>query len=85
MWGYKGLDVLLRSLKTIRENINDFILVIAGQPLDSWKIYYKIIEENRLDNNILKILKYIPDSEIEYYFTSADLVPVNDTDVLVKG
>jgi glycosyltransferase involved in cell wall biosynthesis len=74
MWGYKGLDVLLKSLKIVRTNLKDFVLVIAGQPLDRWKIYYKIIEENRLDNNILKILKYIPDSEIEYYFTSADLV-----------
>jgi glycosyltransferase involved in cell wall biosynthesis len=74
IWGYKGLDVLLKSLKIVRTNLKDFVLVIAGQPLDSWKIYYKIIEENRLDNNILKVLKYIPDSEIEYYFTSADLV-----------
>jgi glycosyltransferase involved in cell wall biosynthesis len=74
MWDYKGLDVLLKSLKIVRKNLNDFVLVIAGQPLDSWKKYNKIIEENILDKYILKVLSYIPDSEIEYYFSSADLV-----------
>jgi len=70
MWNYKGLYVLLKSLKIVKENMNDVVLLLAGQPLRDWKI----IKENRLDDCIIKVLKYIPDSETEYYFSSADLV-----------
>ena len=74
MWNYKGLDVLLKSLKIVKENMNEVVLLLAGQPLRDWKKYEKIIKENRLYNCIIKVLKYIPDSETEYYFSSADLV-----------
>jgi len=74
MWDYKGLDVLLKSLKIVKENMNNVVLLLAGQPLRDWEKYEKIIKENGLDDCIIKALKYIPDSEIEYYFSSADLV-----------
>jgi glycosyltransferase involved in cell wall biosynthesis len=74
MWGYKGLDVLLRSLKSIKDELDDAALLIAGQPLNDWKKYEEIIKENKLENYVIKVLKYIPDSETEYYFSSADLV-----------
>jgi len=74
MWGYKGLDVLLKSLKTISKNNSNIVLLLAGQPLKDWKKYEKLIKENKLDNLIIRDLKYIPDSETEYYFTSSDLV-----------
>lgn len=74
IWGYKGLDILLKSLKIIKDDLKDVILLIAGQPLRDWEKYEKIIKENKLENYIIKVLKYIPDSETEYYFSSADLV-----------
>jgi glycosyltransferase involved in cell wall biosynthesis len=74
MWGYKGLDVLLKAVKIVKDTRDDIILLIAGQPLKDWNKYEKIIKDNRLDNCIIKVLKYIPDSEIEYYFSCADIV-----------
>lgn len=74
MWNYKGLDVLLKSLKIVQENMNNVVLLLAGQPLRDWEKYEKIIKEQELDDCIIKALKYIPDSETEYYFSSADLV-----------
>lgn len=74
MWGYKGLDVLLKSLNIVRDKIKDIFLVIAGQPLKNWKKYEEIIRNNKLDDCIIRTLKYIPDTETEYYFSSADLV-----------
>ena len=74
MWGYKGLDVLLKSLKIIKDELKDVTLLIAGQPLKDWKKYEEIIKENELENYVIKVLKYIPDSETEYYFSSADIV-----------
>ncbi len=74
MWNYKGLDVLLKSLKIVKESVNDVVLLLAGQPLRDWEKYEKIIKEQGLDGCIIKALGYIPDSETEYYFSSADLV-----------
>ncbi len=74
LWGYKGLDVLLKSMVLIKQKIKDLLLVIAGQPLKNYDLYEKIIEENNLNDFIYKKLGYISDSEIEYYFSCSDLV-----------
>ena len=74
MWSYKGLEVLLKSLKIVKEKMNNVVLLLAGQPLRNWKKYEKIIKEQGLEDFVIKELKYIPDSETEYYFSSADLV-----------
>lgn len=74
IWSYKGLDILLKSLKIIKEDLKDIVLLIAGQPLKDWKKFEKIIKENNLEKIVIKVLKYIPDSETEYYFSSANIV-----------
>jgi len=74
IWKYKGLDILLDSLKIVKDKIKNVVLIIAGQPLKDWAEYEKIIFVNDLNENIHKKLDYIPDSEIEYYFSCADLV-----------
>jgi glycosyltransferase involved in cell wall biosynthesis len=73
-WGYKGLDILLQTIPHIKETIQELVLVIAGQPLKDWKKYEQIIRENNLENHIIRKLEYISDSEMEYYFSCADLV-----------
>ena len=77
IWEYKGLDILLKSLRIIRDSTKDVVLVIAGQPLRNWKKYEKIIKENRIDDCIIKVLRYIPDSEVEYYFSCSDIVALS--------
>jgi glycosyltransferase involved in cell wall biosynthesis len=74
IWGYKGLDVLIKSLSIVKDIINDLTLIIAGQPLRDWTKYEVLIKKNKLSDYIIKILKYIPDSETEYYYSCADLV-----------
>lgn len=71
---YKGLDVLLKSLKFIAKEISDVILIIAGQPWVDWKKYEKIIKENNLEDYIVKKLDFILPSEVEYYFSASDIV-----------
>jgi len=74
MWEYKGVDDLLQSLVFIKQKIKDVLLVIAGQPLKNWERYEKIIKDNNLDEYVERYLEYIPDSDIEYYFSCADVV-----------
>lgn len=74
IWGYKGLDDLLKSLVFIKQKIKDVLLVIAGQPLKNWYIYEAIIRDNNLEDYVDIKLGYISDSDIEYYFSCSDLV-----------
>lgn len=71
---YKGLDVLLESLKFIREEIEDVILITAGKPWENWEKYEKIIRNDSISDIIIKKLDFIPPSEVEYYFSAADVV-----------
>jgi glycosyltransferase involved in cell wall biosynthesis len=74
LWSYKGLDILLASLSLVKKTLNGVVVLIAGQPLRDWGNYEKIIKERGLENDVIKKLQYIPDQEVEYFFSSADLV-----------
>jgi len=74
IWDYKGLDILLNSMEYIKKKIPKVLLIIAGQPAKKWIKYERIIEKKDLTKVILRALRYIPDSELEYYFSSSDLV-----------
>jgi glycosyltransferase involved in cell wall biosynthesis len=79
IWQYKGLDILLESLVDIKDCIPNILLVIAGQPVESaekWKRYEKKITKLKLNKFVIKRLEYIPDREIEIYFSAADIVVI---------
>lgn len=87
----KGLDILLRSIKKIVKENPKFKLVIAGKV---WKhdysIYAKIIKDDGLEDNVISHIKYIPDSDINYYFQAADIIvlpyrKIYQSDVLLKA
>lgn len=64
----KGLEVLLKSMKSTSSNVN---LIIAGKVLD-WNPfgpYQKLIDELKLSGKIIKILRYIEDHEMHKLFS----------------
>lgn len=71
---YKGIDILINSLKILLENDKRYFLIIAGRSLN--KNYFlqldKLIKANKLQLYIKFDNKFIPDNEIEYYFRAAD-------------
>lgn len=71
---YKGLDVLLDSMKFVVDEINDVLLVIAGKSWVDWTKYEEIIKKNNLETYIIKHLNFVLPSDIEYYFASSDVV-----------
>jgi len=71
---YKGLDILIKSMSKIIEEKNEVKLLIVGENYKSIKKYKKIIDRNKLNNNILLNNKFINENEIKYWFCSSDLV-----------
>lgn len=67
---YKGLDILLEAFDKLPE---DYQLIIAGEPYGSFAPYQEIIDRISGKDRVIKVLKYIKDSEVTDYFSAADL------------
>jgi len=71
---YKGLDILLRTIATLRTEHPDVLLVIAGKPWEPWTRYQAIIDEAGLADHVITRLDYILEAEVSHYYAAADLV-----------
>ena len=71
---YKGVDVLLKSMGLVRQEMRDVVLLVAGEPWGKWKSYQQIIRDYGLAHVVIKRLSFIPPSDVEYYFAATDIV-----------
>lgn len=68
---YKGLDILLEALNNVQGN---FKLLIAGEFYDDKKKYIELIEKYHLQDKIILKDYFIPDKEVNVYFSACDAV-----------
>lgn len=69
---YKGLDLLLKALPTLKnQNVK---LIIAGEYYSNKEYYQSIIKQNNLENKVIEINQFIPNDEVKNYFCVCDLV-----------
>ncbi len=73
---YKGLDILLEAIKTLKENsqTSDIKLLIAGEFYENRKMYDDLIETLQIKGNLILRTDFIADSEVKYYLSAADFV-----------
>jgi glycosyltransferase involved in cell wall biosynthesis len=67
---YKGLDILIESLKNLPSN---YKLIIAGEIYGDFDKYDKLIDKLNLNDRIIKIIRYISDSEVSELFSASDV------------
>lgn len=70
---YKGLDILLKAADDERIRALDVQFIIAGEFYGNESYYKNLTEELRIEN-IHWFSEYIPDEEVNRYFSAADLV-----------
>lgn len=71
----KGLDILLKSMPEIIEKHPDVLLVIAGRVWkDDFEKYDEIIRQYGLEEFCICHIRFIPNDQVHYYFSAADLV-----------
>ena len=71
----KGLDLLLEALAHVKASHPNVLLVIAGKVWkDDYAEYEKIIARHRLSPYCSERIAYVPNHEVPYYFSAADLV-----------
>ncbi|MBR0029429.1 MAG: glycosyltransferase [Bacteroidales bacterium] len=66
---YKGLDILIDAFGLLPE---DYQLIIAGEPYGDFSEYSEAIEKSPAKDRIHIFLRYIPDSEVKWFFSAAD-------------
>jgi len=71
---YKGLDMLLGAMADPRIKELNLKLLVAGEFYEDKKPYTDSIEKHQLQNNVILFDKFIPNEEVKYYFSAADLL-----------
>lgn len=71
---YKGLKHLLRAMPIVVKQIDNLKLLIVGDFAGDKEDYMNIIRENNVEEYIEIHDGYIPDKEVEKFFTACDLV-----------
>lgn len=71
---YKGLDLLLDAFADEQMRELDVKLIVAGEFYGDSAPYMRQIKKNGLDNTVLLFNDYIPDGEVNRYFSAADIV-----------
>ena len=72
---YKGLKHLLDAMPRIVENLPECKLLVVGDILAVEKEeYLQRIQQTGCKGNILLVNDYVPDKEVENYFSASDLV-----------
>jgi len=70
---YKGLDILLEAMPEVIKQIPELKLVIAGDVYGDKKVYWDKIIDLCLKDNVEAHFRYIPDEQIEGFFTGCDV------------
>lgn len=71
----KGLDVLIKAFALAKKNNSNLYLLIAGKVWkDDFSKYENLIDDHNLKNNCILKVKYIPDEDVQYYYSSADVI-----------
>jgi D-inositol-3-phosphate glycosyltransferase len=69
---YKGLDLLLKAF--VRIDMPDLILLVAGEFYEHKSSYFDLVDDLGISERVIFTDSFIPDSEVKYYFSAADMV-----------
>lgn len=71
---YKGLDLLISAFADKRLRQFPVKLLVAGEYYSSPEPYLKLINDNHLEGLIEMRTDFIPDDEVNLYFSAADMI-----------
>jgi len=71
---YKGLDLLIRAFADERLRKFPVKLLVAGEYYSSPEPYLKLIKDHNLEDLVELRTDFIPDGEVNLYFSAADMV-----------
>ena len=70
---YKGLDLLIEAFSLLKANPHNKLL-IAGEVYEDKQPYFDLISKYKLEEQIILLNQFIPNDDVKYYFSAADIV-----------
>lgn len=71
---YKGLDLLLKAVAILKNQLVNFKLLVAGEFYEDEKYYQNLIDELGIRDMLILKTNFIADSEVKYYLCAADVL-----------
>ena len=71
---YKGLDLLLQAMTDPRLRDKNVKAIVAGEFYNNDEKYHALEKQLGLEGRVVWHSRFIPDSEVKYYFNAADIV-----------
>ncbi len=71
---YKGLDLLMHAMAEEKVRAFNLKLLVAGEFYEDRVFYESLAKELNIYNDLILVSDFIPDKEVRYYFSIADLV-----------
>ncbi len=81
---YKGLDVLFKAMKILKEK-SDIKLIVAGEYYSNEEKYKNLINELGISKSLFLFNDFIPTSEVKNYFCASDVVILPYKDATQSG
>ncbi len=71
---YKGLDLLLEAYAQSGLKEQNVRLIVAGEFYEDSQVYMDIIQKHQMENEVILHTHFIPNDEVAYYFSLADII-----------
>jgi len=71
---YKGLDLLLNAMADTKIQSQQIKLMVAGEFYEDAKPYMELIKNAGIESSLILKTNFIPDSDVKYYLSAADVV-----------
>ncbi|MCF7825781.1 MAG: glycosyltransferase [Candidatus Marinimicrobia bacterium] len=71
---YKGLDILIRGLGSIKHELDDYTALILGEAYEDSQKYVDLIKSEGISSYTIFRNEFISDSELPLYFAAADVL-----------
>ncbi|HIQ05157.1 MAG TPA: glycosyltransferase family 1 protein [Anaerolineae bacterium] len=71
---YKGLRYLLEALPDVYRRFPDVRLLIAGEPIQDFRSYRRLIVRHELEEAVIAWPRYVPSEQVAVVFSAADVV-----------
>jgi glycosyltransferase involved in cell wall biosynthesis len=71
---YKGLDILIKGLGTIKHDFDDYTALILGEAYEDSQKYVDLIKSEGISSYTIFRNEFISDSELPLYFAAADVL-----------
>ena len=71
---YKGLDILIKSLPYVLEQIPDAHLLIVGEVYGNSRPYYDLINELDINDHVTFRRQFVPNEQVEIFFKASDVL-----------